>query len=157
MRVYAVLALSTLGLAVAGAGVGRAAKGRPTHVYTANCGTVGYLEYKPNFWGVGCTSGSPEVASAKWTSWSRTSARATGKTYEENCSPSCARPSKHAFYQSSVILSAPRRCTRGAKVMFFSRATLTINYPRGNPFGERPGGHTETLVPLSRGTECRLS
>jgi hypothetical protein len=133
---------------------GTAVAASSARVYAANCGTVGYLEYKPQSWGAGCTSGSPEVRNARWTRWNDTSARGVGSSYVEDCSPSCATPSKHEVYPSSVILSQPRRCTSGARVSYFSRATWTITYPRRNPFHMRPGNHSSIFRPLG-GTVCR--
>lgn len=145
--------ITTAGVALADSPsvVGQAARGR---VYAANCGTVGYLEYKPRMWGAGCTSGSPEVSPAKWTRWTTRKARAVGRSYVENCSPSCADPSKHAWYRSSVVLSHPKRCRHGARLRYFSVAVWRITYPRGNPFGEKPGTHRYVLRPLARSTHC---
>lgn len=111
-------------------------------VYAANCGTVGYLAYKPRTFSVGCTAGSPQVRHARWVHWSLRSARATGTSYVENCSPACSNPSHHAVYPSAVVLSHPVWCTQGARLRYFSRAVWTITYPAGNPFHQHAGRHT---------------
>lgn len=130
-----------------------AASSASARVYAANCGTLSYLDYEPRTWSAGCTAGSPEVHPARWVRWSSRSARATGASYVENCDPSCAYPSHHATYPATVVLSRPARCTRGARLRYFSRAVWTITYPAGNPFHQRPGRHTSTFRPAP--TTCQ--
>jgi hypothetical protein len=125
------------------------AESSTARVYAANCGTVGYLEYKPKTWSAGCTSGSPEVEHARWVRWSSSSARGVGRSYVENCTPSCAMPNRQATYPSSVVLSRPVHCTSGAPLAYFSRARWTITYPSDNPFHQRPRKQTYVLKPLS--------
>jgi hypothetical protein len=144
-----------------GAGNGRAAStvsaAATPRVYLANCDTVGFLEYRPKLWGAGCTAGSPEVYPARWTRWTASQARATGKSYVDNCTPDCAQPTHHADYPSTVVLTRPVRCTRGVRVKYFSRAVWTITYPKNNPFGEKPGKQTFTYPVLNNphaGVRC---
>lgn len=129
--------------------------GSRSHVLAANCGTVGFLSYKPRYWSAGCTAGSPEVAPAKWTLWTRRNARAVGKAGVQNCVPSCAEPSLRARYRSKVKLYRPKHCASGLNRLYFSRARYAVHYPSGNPFGKAPGWHDDRLR-IYNG-DCRLA
>jgi hypothetical protein len=111
-------------------------------VLVANCGSTGYLAYKPDYWSAGCTSGSPTIESLDWVRYGGRKAIATGTALVQDCG--CYDPSATASYPANVVLSKPRRCTTGRGARYFSKARLTISFPEGNPFGEPAGDRPST-------------
>jgi hypothetical protein len=62
-----------------------------------------------------------------WSSWTATQAKATGRSWVNNCTPSCAG-GRYASYPATVALTRPQRL-HGYVV--FTR--LTVTYTRGRP------------------------
>jgi hypothetical protein len=132
------LALATCAAALAAAAAcapGLAAA--RSNVLVANCGSTGYLSFKPSYWSAGCTAGSPTVEPIEWVRYGGREAVGTGTAPLQDCG--CAYPTVTARYPARVVLTKPRRCKTGPRVRFFSKARLTITYPEGNPFGEPAG------------------
>lgn len=107
----------------------------------ANCGSLGFLTFKPHYWSAGCTSGSPTLNHLKWSRYIGRHASAKGTAVVLDCG--CYDPTYVRRYPGSLRLSRPKRCREGIHVRYFSRVVLTIDYPRGNPFGKKPGKDSE--------------
>ena len=148
-----------MALLVAGAIGGGSAVAASGRTYVPNCGNTSYLRYKPGFWSSGCTAGSLNMPTVRWSGWGGRAARGSGTAaLREPCSPeSCAEAGTYEA-KARLALSRPRTCRdrRGRSHRYFSRARLTVRYRAGNPFRERPGwrSHLVTVKPAD-GT-CRL-
>jgi hypothetical protein len=60
-----------------------------------------------------CADAGMTVQNLRWTGWGQTFAAGLGKMIVNDCIPSCAGGTFHA-YQVVLVVSAPARCTRGA-------------------------------------------
>jgi hypothetical protein len=106
-------------------------------VLVADCGSLGYLSYKPDSWSAGCTSGSPSIEAIQWVRYGGSKAFGTGTSLVQDCG--CYDPSVTARYPARIVLTKPRRCRSGRGAWYFSKVRLTVTYPEGNPFGEPAG------------------
>lgn len=133
----------------AGAALGR--------TYVANCGNTSYLQFKPDQWSGGCTGGSANIQTVRWSAWSDGAARGSGMAaLREPCrTAGCAWGTYRA--RAKLVLSRPRPCRTedGRRLRFFSRARWSVLYRSGNPFGLRPGWRAK-VVPVYQGL-CRLA
>jgi|GEM_PF-3206039 len=132
-RLTACAVLLAVGLAVSGAMPAAAQRS----VLVANCGSLGYLSYKPDYWSAGCTSGSPTIEAIEWVRYGGHRAFGTGTALVQDCG--CYDPTDTARYPARIVLTKPRRCRTGRSGWYFSKARLTVTYPEGNPFGEPAG------------------
>ena len=148
------------GVAVTAAGlVGALPAQASALTYDANCGTTGYLDYKPSSWSNGCTGGSTNIDAVRWTRWTSTSAHGRGHAHLRDplCRPSCPEAKVYP-YRAAVTLSRPRSCSTdsGQRLRYFSRATVRIRWTRGNPFHKAVGWRAEHFT-VPTGNSCELS
>jgi hypothetical protein len=120
----------------------------PTITYAANCGGTSYLAYKADHWSAGCMAGSLNVNSIAWPRWSIRSARGQGRVElrDPYCRPTC--PEAKIFrYPGRIALSRPRTCRddAGTTRRYFSRVTVRVRWPAGNPFDEPVGWGAEQV------------
>jgi hypothetical protein len=90
-------------------------------------------QFKPKRITIACGDAGIYLSKLKWTSWSRSSAKATGTYNQNDCTPDCAG-GKIRSYPVQVTLSKPKSC-RGQAQLAFKRATLTYTgtQPSGAP------------------------
>jgi hypothetical protein len=77
----------------------------------SNCGEV---SAKPTGLVLSCADANTALETLKWSSWGKSTARATGTFSENDCSPTCVEGMFHR-YKAVVTLSAPKM-VKGAKV-----------------------------------------
>jgi hypothetical protein len=100
----AVVALGTvLGLL---AGAGEAAAAAPPVAYS-DCLPPPVV--RPSELLLACGDGTQSFTVARWTRWSRESARAVGTAEINDCTPSCVAGKAHR-YRAIVLLDRPRSC-----------------------------------------------
>jgi hypothetical protein len=121
------LRFCVLGIVVAVPAVALAAPG-PQTVYAINCFQE---KFEPRQITIACGDGAVRLAKLKWSSWSRSRARASGVYAVNRCNPSCA--SGHfQTYPVSITLSRPKTCARHAH-RAFGRVTYTFGASRPKP------------------------
>lgn len=113
-------------------------------VLVAACGLEGYGgSVRPREWSPGCAGGSLLVRGLRWSSYGQSRAVGKGTGLFNNCRPSCADATIRR-YPTQLTMTRVRRCqTDEGAYLFFTRATVRVRYPRGNPFGKRPGWRTD--------------
>jgi hypothetical protein len=114
--------------------------------YVANCGNTYYLDFMPDYWSIGCTGGSLNVAQLRWKRYSERIAIASGQAaLRRPCGSNPTCPEAGAYRASARLrMRRPRRCGNGeaAGERFFSRVRVRIRYRSDNPFGKRAGWKT---------------
>ncbi len=108
--VIALLASATAALAAGGSG----------HVFVSTCK---HEKYKPKNFTIFCGDGNEYLASATWSSWTKSDAKGKGTVKANDCTPSCASGHFHS-YAAKVKLTKPISCS-GQKHKVFSRIKLT--------------------------------
>lgn len=109
-------------------------------VLVASCGNEQYGgEVRPREWSSGCTGGSMLIRRLVWRQYGASSARARGTALLNDCDPICADATIRR-YPAQLLMSRVRLCSldEGA-YPFFTRATVIVRYPPGNPFGKKAG------------------
>lgn len=151
---------AVLGALLAFAALALAAPGQAAAVtYAANCGHTGFLKYKPKDWSNGCTGGAFNIERIRWSRWGTRSARGSGRTLFRDplCRPTCPE-ARYYKYRARITMRRRRTCSSddGDRRRYFSRVTVRVRYPSGNPFGERAGWKTQRFSIPSDGP-CDLS
>ncbi len=88
-----------------------AASAAPALPKVSDCGEV---SAKPTGLVLSCADANIALETLKWSSWGKSTAKATGIFSENDCSPTCVAGMFHR-YKSNVTLSAPKT-VNGTKV-----------------------------------------
>ena len=98
-------------MSVAGLALPVAASAAPALPKVSDCGEV---SAKPTGLVLSCADANIALETLKWSSWGKSTAKATGIFSENDCSPTCAAGTFNR-YKANVTLSAPRTIN-GTKV-----------------------------------------
>lgn len=113
----------------------------------ANCGGLGYLAQRPEYWSAGCTAGSPTIIPIEWTAYGRRTATGQGQALVQDCG--CATPTYTESYSATVVLSKPKHCHAGPRLKYLSKANITIAYSPENLFGVAAGESSQIFKTLA--------
>ncbi|HEX5925508.1 MAG TPA: hypothetical protein VFY45_16870 [Baekduia sp.] len=79
-----------------------------------------------------CGDGTSWFDVARWTRWTRRSARAVGTAQINDCTPSCVDGHVH-HYRAVLLLDRPRAC--GGRLRFTRLRLVHTKRPGGGPMG----------------------
>jgi hypothetical protein len=119
------IALATL-LAVLGLAATASATAPP--VMFAGCASP---EFKPKDVLLACGDGNASFDVARWSRWTRQSAKAVGTASIDDCQPNCVAGHFHA-YLAALILDRPRAC-HGKRRFTRLRLVFATRPARGQP------------------------
>jgi hypothetical protein len=121
----------TLGALMLMLGAAGAAHARQPPVAYTDC--LRLPEVRPAELVLACGDGTESFSVARWTQWTRRSARAVGTAEINDCTPSCVDGHVH-HYRAVVLLDRPRAC--GGRVQFTRlRLRFTKRPGAGQPVG----------------------
>ncbi|HZQ86565.1 MAG TPA: hypothetical protein VFA83_17090 [Acidimicrobiales bacterium] len=108
-----------------------------TRLYT--CANT--IEFEPSDYVLACADYNAGLQKLHWTSWTESSATATGEWNQNDCQPDCADGHFHQYPVRSAVFDKPTSTSRG---VFFNRLTVTF---AGAPPNGRPVEVYEPLLP----------
>jgi hypothetical protein len=91
--------------------------------------------FKPRVIVLACGDGNTFLNGLKWSSWSASTAKASGTYLANTCTPSCVR-GHFVAYPAKVTLSQPGSCP-GQSHKAFKRAVLTTSMRNARHFVRR--------------------
>lgn len=145
--VLALVALSTTAVA----------KSAAARTYVANCGSAGYLQYKPGSWDTGCT-GDRDLFRLRWNSYGTQHAHARGHADLRVVAPGCSPYFKCPLYRSHARARffRVRKC-RGpeGRLSYFTRVRREVWMRAKNPWGHPKGWRKDGTFKIPGGG-CKL-
>ncbi len=120
--------LIALAMVLAALGLASAASAAPPPVTFAGCLSP---EFKPKDVLLACGDGTASFSVARWSRWTRQSAKAVGTAVIDDCEPSCVDGHDHS-YLAALILDRPRAC-HGRRRFTRLRLVFATRPARGQP------------------------
>src|SRR4051812_34003979 len=77
-------------------------------VYLSDECDFGSPSVRPRTIVIACGDGNFGMRRLRWAGWNRSTARATGQVYANDCTPNCARGTFH-YFKTTVTASRPRK------------------------------------------------